>query len=115
MPMVGEQLRQAREQRKLSVHEVAEATKIKTDHIRALESGRYEAFSAPVYIRGFVRGYATYLRLNMPEILSQLDSELAQIERFREPASLVPRERTWLDVISLLVATINFRFVLSFG
>jgi len=115
MPSVAEQLRQAREQRKLSIHQVAEATKIKTDHVRALESGQYQVFAAPVYIRGFVRGYATLLRLNVPQLMNELDGELSQIEQFREPGSLVPRQRTWIDVLILLVAKVNWRLILFFA
>src|SRR5258705_11311017 len=39
MATVAEQLRRAREAQNLNVYQVAEITKIKTDHIRALESG----------------------------------------------------------------------------
>ena len=77
MPTVGEQLRAARETQKLAVHQVADLTKIRGDHIRALEEGNYSVFSAPVYIRGFVRTYATLLKLDAPRILEQLSVELA--------------------------------------
>jgi len=115
MPSVAEQLRQAREQRNLSVHQVAEATKIKTDHVRALESGQYEVFAAPVYIRGFVRAYATLLCLDVPQLMGELDGELSQSAQFRELPSLAPRQRTLLDVLSLLVAKVNWLRVLSFA
>ena len=49
---VGEQLRKARESRRLTLSQVADATKIKSDHIAALEEGDFHPFSAPVYIRG---------------------------------------------------------------
>jgi len=78
MPTVGEQLRAARESQKLAIHQVAEWTKIRGDHLRALEEGNYSIFSAPVYIRGFVRTYATVLKLDAPRILEQLGRELAQ-------------------------------------
>jgi cytoskeletal protein RodZ len=61
MPTVAEQLRAAREAKKLTVQQVADATKIRTDHIRALEEGNFSAFSAPIYIRGSVKNYATLL------------------------------------------------------
>ncbi len=77
MPTVGEQLRAARETQKLAIHQVADWTKIRGDHIRALEEGNYSVFSAPVYIRGFVRTYATLLKLDSAQILNQLNSELA--------------------------------------
>jgi cytoskeletal protein RodZ len=78
MASVAEQLRSAREKQKLTLHQAAELTKIKTDHIRALEAGEFDAFSAPVYVRGFVRTYARYLKLDQPRLLAELDCELGQ-------------------------------------
>jgi len=66
MSTVAEQLRQAREARHLTVQQAAEITKIRTDHLRALEEGNFEVFSAPVYIRGFVRSYSTLLKMEVP-------------------------------------------------
>jgi len=77
MPTVGEQLRTAREAQNLAIHQVADWTKIRGDHIRALEEGNYSVFSAPVYIRGFVRTYSTLLKLDAPKVLQQLSLELA--------------------------------------
>ena len=78
MSTVAEQLRSAREARKLTVYQVAETTKIRTDHIRALEEGNYEMFSAPVYIRGSVKNYAMLLKLDVPQIMAVLDAELGR-------------------------------------
>ena len=47
MSTVAEQLRPAREAQKLTVQQVADTTKIRTDHITALEEGNYSVFSAP--------------------------------------------------------------------
>ena len=44
MSEVGEQLHAAREALKLTIQQIADATKIRTDHIRALEEGHYEVF-----------------------------------------------------------------------
>src|SRR5262245_33465210 len=78
MPTVGEQLRTAREARKLDLNRVGEVTKIRTDHLRALEAGDYDQFAAPVYIRGFVRTYATLLKLDVSKIVADLDQELSR-------------------------------------
>ena len=48
MTSVAEQLRHAREEQKLTVHQIAGLSNIKTEHIRALEEGNYAAFAAPV-------------------------------------------------------------------
>src|SRR5215471_783335 len=58
MASVGEQLRAAREKQGLSLSEVVERTKLRTDHVVALEEGDYDVVAAPVYVRGFVRSYA---------------------------------------------------------
>jgi cytoskeleton protein RodZ len=86
--MVAAQFRQAREAQRLTVHQVAEATKIRSDHIEALEEGNYNVFSAQIYIRGFVRNYARLLRLNETQILAALDAELSQSDKFSAPPPL---------------------------
>jgi cytoskeletal protein RodZ len=109
MSQVGEQLHSAREALKLTVQQIADATKIRTDHIRALEEGHYETFSAPVYIRGFVRIYATQLKLNTPQILSDLDTELKQTEKFKEPPPLMEESNTLLDHAMFWLSKLNWR------
>jgi cytoskeletal protein RodZ len=109
MSTVAEQLRHAREEQKLNIYQVAEITKIKTDHIRALEAGQYDAFSAPVYIRGFVRTYAKALKLDIAEVSAALDAELSRTDRFSEPPPLTDRPRGSLDYIMLQLSKLNWR------
>jgi len=109
MPTVAEQLRTAREARKLTIHAIAETTKIRSDHIRALESGDFNVFTAPVYIRGFVRTYATLLKLDVPQVMAALDTELRQTEKFSEPPSLSGEPRSALDFIMLQLSKVNWR------
>jgi cytoskeletal protein RodZ len=113
MATVSEQLRRAREQQQLDVYQVAEITKIKTDHIRALESGTFDIFPAPVYIRGFVRTYAMMLKLDVRQLLSDLDGELGQSEKFREPPPLTNTPRSPLDFVMLQLSRLNWR--IAFG
>jgi cytoskeletal protein RodZ len=112
MATVAEQLREAREARGLSVQQIAETTKMRTDHVRALEEGNYDAFMAPVYIRGFVRTCARLLKIDEPTILATLDAELAQTERFREHPSLLGQYKSPLDLLMLQLSRINWRIVL---
>jgi cytoskeletal protein RodZ len=109
MSTVADQLRQAREARKLTVHEVADVTKIRTDHIRALEEGNFNVFSAPVYIRGFVRTYATLLKLDVPQTMAALDEELGRTEKFSEPPPLTDQPRTLLDFLMLQLSKVDWR------
>ena len=109
MTTVAEQLHTAREAKKLTIQQVADATKIRTDHIRALEEGNFNMFSAPVYIRGFVRNYATLLKLDVPQIMATLDTELGRTERFKEPPPLTEETKTVLDHAMNWLPKLNWR------
>lgn len=113
MATVAEQLRLAREQYNLTVQQVTELTKIKTDHIHALESGNYECFSAPVYVRGFVRTYATVLKLEVPRLMADLDAELRHSSKLREPPPLTNPAGGWLDFLMLYLSRLNWRIAVA--
>lgn len=115
MATVSEQLRLAREQQQLDIYQVAEVTKIKTDHIRALESGTFDIFPAPVYIRGFVRTYAGMLKLDVPRLLGELEGELRRSEKFREPPPLMNTPRSPLDFVMLQLSRLNWRIAFGVG
>lgn len=112
MPTVAEQLRTAREARGLTVYQVADATKIKTDHVRALDEGNFDAFSATVFIRGFVRTYATLLHLDVAAVMATLDRELSGNVKFAEPPPLTNERRGALDWLTLQLSRINWRLAL---
>ena len=109
MSTVAEQLRNARQAQNLTVHQVAEITKIRTDHIRALEEGNYDVFSAPVYIRGFVRTYATIVKLDVPQTMALLDAELGQTKKFREERPKLQPPRGVLDFLMLQLSKLDWR------
>jgi cytoskeleton protein RodZ len=109
MSTVAEQLRQAREAQKLTIQELAEITKIRSDHIRALEEGNFNVFSAPVYIRGFVRTCSTLLKLDVPQVMSNLEAELGATVKFREPPPLTPQPKTPIDFVMLQLSKVNWR------
>ena len=112
MPTVAEQLRAAREQRQLSIQQVADITKLKGDQIRALEQGDYDAFAAPVYLRGFLRTYGALLKLDVPALLKAVDAELAKSGKFQEKSlnNLPPKGP--VDHLMLLLSRLNWRVVL---
>src|SRR5438045_1833832 len=115
MATVAEQLRRAREDQNLNIYQVAEITKIKTDHIRALESGTYDSFSAPVYIRGFVRTYAKALKLDVLQITGDLDAELSKTEKFSEPPPLMEKDKDALAFFTLQLSKLNWRVLVAGG
>lgn len=109
MSTVAEQLRSAREAKNLTIEQVSDLTKIRTDRVRALEDAKFEAFSATVYIRGSVKAYAKALKLDEVQLLAALDAELKGTEKFSEPPPLVEQKKTMVDHIALLVAKLNWK------
>jgi cytoskeletal protein RodZ len=109
MSTVGQQLRQAREARNMSIPQAAEFLKVRADHIRALEEGNFTVFSAPVYIRGFVRTYATMLKLEVRPIITALDAELGRTEKFAEPPPLSNEPRGPVDFLTLQLSKVDWR------
>src|SRR5208283_4812905 len=109
MSTVAEQLRAAREAGNLTVEQVADVTKIRTDHVRALEEGKFNVFSATIYIRGSVKLYARLLKLDEAKLLAALDTELKGTERFSEPPPLVETKKNMLDAVILLLAKLNWK------
>ena len=61
---VGQELRQARQSRSLSIQQLHTQTLVPLHHIEALEAGRIEQLPEDVYIRGFIRRIASALGLN---------------------------------------------------
>jgi cytoskeletal protein RodZ len=112
MASVGEQLRSAREKQGLSIQDVVDRTKLRSDHVRALEDGNYDVFAAPVYARGFVRSYANLVKLNATAILEQLEAELGQSERLQESTHLIKPAPTALDVLMLQLSKVKWGITL---
>ena len=109
MSTVAEQLRKGREAQNLTVQQLAEITKIRSDHIRALEEGNFDVFSAPVYIRGFVRTCSTLLKLDVPQVMAALDEELGQHDKFSEPPPFSDTQRGPLYFITLILSKVDWR------
>jgi cytoskeleton protein RodZ len=69
----GEKLREAREALQLSVEDVAARLKLGTEKIAALEQSDVEAFTAPVFVAGYLRAYARLLELSEAEVLADFE------------------------------------------
>lgn len=75
MKTLGSTLKEAREKLGLSISEVSLATKISTKILNGLENGERESLPANSFLRGFVRTYAAYLKLNTEEVLNLFQQE----------------------------------------
>lgn len=64
MGKFGDKLRREREMRGVTLDEIAEATKIGTRSLRALEEERFDQLPGGIFNKGFVRSYARFLGLD---------------------------------------------------
>lgn len=55
---IGQQLRAARERMGLGISQAAEQLHVDERVIDAIETGRFQALGAPVFVRGYLRHYA---------------------------------------------------------
>lgn len=70
---LGAELRHLREQKGLSIKEVADRLKLPARQIEALENGLYEGLPEPVFVRGFLRSYGRFLDMDEQRLSSYLD------------------------------------------
>jgi cytoskeletal protein RodZ len=68
---LGERMKKNREERRLSVSEVAKGTKIQAKYLNYLEEGEYLKLPADVYVKGFLKSYAFFMGLNEESLIKQ--------------------------------------------
>jgi hypothetical protein len=73
MGELGGRLQSAREERELSLQQVAEATRIPLNYLVALENESFDVFTSDLHTRGFLRNYASFLDLDPEEITDLYD------------------------------------------
>jgi len=111
---VGDRLRAAREEKGLSLDEVASQTRVPTRHLQHIDNGDWEALPAPTYSVGFARAYANAVGLNGTEIGAELRAQLgagkshAAAAVFNEPADparVPPRSLAMIAaILAILIA-----------
>jgi cytoskeleton protein RodZ len=106
---IGQQLRAARERMGLGVAQAAEQLHVDEKVIDALETGRFNALGAPVYVRGHLRHYADLVgepsASGRYESLNHVPPDLTAVPHL--PAQNVTPRRRWplvLFAILLIVA-----------
>ena len=100
VPTVGERLRAAREEKGLSLEDVAAQTRIPRRHLESLETADWDKLPAPTYTTGFAKSYATAVGLDRTEIGEQLRGEMggvrpaqpiAEVFEPADPARTMPK------------------------
>lgn len=75
--MLGDILREEREKQNLTIKDVEQETSIRGLYISSIEKGEYDALPGEVYLKGFIKSYANYLKLDANAILGKYYEEKA--------------------------------------
>lgn len=108
---LGEKLIKLRSQYRMSLLEIAKATRIQAKYLQALESGDHRELPAEVYVRGFLRSYARYLGLQEDAFLKLYDKEkhirthLGKVEPDKKREKIV-LGNVWLVTPRTLILTV---------
>ena len=73
MSSIGNILRTEREPQGRTLTEVSKAVYIKTKYLSALEEENFAVIPGEVYVKGFIRAYASYLGMDGEELVAQYD------------------------------------------
>ncbi|WP_312853947.1 helix-turn-helix domain-containing protein [Thermoactinomyces mirandus] len=80
---IGRRLRNAREARGLTLHDIERRTRISRRDLIAIEQGRFDFHANPVYVRSYIRAYANAVGENPQLILNQLHKKQETVQRIR--------------------------------
>jgi len=84
MPTLGEELRHKREQRGITLAEIAEATRIGTRFLKAIENNNFSTLPGGIFTRSFIRAYAKHVGMNEDEAIG------LYLQQVAEPADAQP-------------------------
>jgi transcriptional regulator with XRE-family HTH domain len=101
MESIGQKLKAARDEKGISLDQVARDTHIAKRFISSLEEENFDVFPGDTYILGFIRNYADYLGLDAAELITRyknlkIQEQPAPIEELLErktpkPVSSAPQ------------------------
>lgn len=117
---VGAMLQLERKNKKLTIEDVEEATKVRGKYLMAIESGNWNEFPSRVYVYGFVKRYATFLELDSEKVLEDFRAEFGtgrasflskKTSTALDRIVITPRFLIITTVVVLVIALLGYIFV----
>ncbi|MGD8316379.1 MAG: helix-turn-helix domain-containing protein [Myxococcales bacterium] len=109
---IGGYLKSERETRKLSIEEVSSTTRIPRKTLRSLEEDRFEELPSGVFVRGFIKAYASAVEIDADEILAQFDQQRPKTQT-PPPLSTVPHRRRWGGLVLVITTVAVFALIVA--
>ena len=108
MYSLGDQLRTAREDRGITIEQVAVDLHVDRRFIYAIEDDNFALIGKKVFIRGYVKNYAKYLELDVDLVLTQLDPFITDINQETRMPDFLDRSTSSRDHLDYGKAQLNF-------
>lgn len=86
---IGKKLKQARESMGLSIEDIARRTRIDQKSLISIENGEFDQLSSPIYVRSYIRSYASIVGENSQLLLQSILADSRQ----SLPKSELPTKR----------------------
>jgi len=101
MGTLGEYMRSAREARGISLRDAAQQTRIRFNYLKALEEEDFSRLPGEVFVKGFLKNYGKFLRLEEYEVMKRYGESRNQKSALqpgtvveKEPAAAVSEQKT---------------------
>ena len=83
---LGNNLREARQRRRIDLVAAEQDTKIRSKYLAALETEDFDVLPGPVFVRGFLRTYSRYLGLDPQLFIDEYNARFGRFEEAEEHA-----------------------------
>lgn len=119
MSELGQLLKQAREEKGITLDDIQKTTKIQKRYLEAIERGHYHLLPGHFYARAFIKSYAEAIGLDSHQILSHYQADIPaqanteQLERLRRRR--VSQSSQPLHISKWLTQSLLILFVVLIG
>jgi cytoskeleton protein RodZ len=118
---LGEKLRQAREERGISISEVAEQTRISPHYLDSIENDDYRTLPGGIFNKGFVKSYAKYVGVDEQEalqdysrLISSQEGEVTEDPKTYRPEVLTD-DRTSASTLPTIIIAVIILGLMAWG
>ncbi|MBI3653717.1 MAG: helix-turn-helix domain-containing protein [Acidobacteria bacterium] len=80
MPTLGEELKRRREERAISLHDIAESTRIGIRFLKAIDADNYAVLPGGIFTRSFIRAYAKQVGMSEDEAMAMYNEQVGGIK-----------------------------------
>ncbi len=112
---VGQVLKHEREERHLSIEEVSSTTRIPRKALESLEQDRFEDLPSGVFVRGFIKAYASAVDIDAGEVLARFDEQSPKTVPPAPLASVHPRRGYRAILIAIATVALFAIIVATFA